>query len=197
MRQYVSSNNTAYDTSGIAPLGRPAGTKRLYREVSCAIHGFTNARLRAGGAEPKQHTPTPDTLIGLLCDFVYRVLSVPVSAKSLSLARKALSNEWQYFMISRPTMTAAMEWGDLQLASDRELKQSLRRLANGRKNKTAPTKTFTHRIVRAEPLPGRHPFSFIFRYHRAISDFTTRRRLPWPTVGFLGRSMCGSCLPRA
>jgi hypothetical protein len=49
MRQYVSSINMAYETSGLAPPGGPAGTKRLYHEVSRAIHGFTNARLRAGG----------------------------------------------------------------------------------------------------------------------------------------------------
>jgi hypothetical protein len=92
MRQYVSSINMAYETSGPAPPGRPAGTKCLYHEVSHAIHGFTNARLRAGGAEPTQHIPTPDTLTGLLCDFVQKVLSAPVSSKSLSLARNALSN---------------------------------------------------------------------------------------------------------
>jgi hypothetical protein len=73
-----------------------------------------------------------------------------------------------------------MEWSDLQLASDRELKQWLRRLAAGRKNKRAPTKSFTRRILLTEPLAGRHPVSLIFRYHRAVSEFTTRRRLPWP-----------------
>jgi hypothetical protein len=179
-RQYVSSISMAYETSGLAPPRRPAGTKRLYHKVGRAIHGFTNARLRAGGVEPTQHSPTPDTLIGLLCDFVHKVLSAPVSAKSVSLALNALSNVWQYVMISRPTMTAAMEWSDLQLASDRELKQSLRRLAYGRKNKTATTKSFTRRILLTEPLPDRHPVSHIFRYHRAVSEFTTRLWLLWP-----------------
>jgi hypothetical protein len=62
MRQYGSSINMAYETSGLAPHGRPAGTKRRYHEVSRAFQGFTNARLRAAGAEPTQHSPTPDTL---------------------------------------------------------------------------------------------------------------------------------------
>jgi hypothetical protein len=53
---------------------------------------FYERQLRAGGAEPTQHIPTPDTLIYLLCDFVQKFLSAPVSAKSLSLARNALSN---------------------------------------------------------------------------------------------------------
>jgi hypothetical protein len=45
---------------------------------------------------------------------------------------------------------------------------------------TAPTKFFTRRFLLSDPLPDQHPVSLISRYHRAVSDFTTRRRLPWP-----------------
>jgi hypothetical protein len=178
MRQYVSSINMACQrTSPAWAVGWDEAS--LPRRETCNSW-FYERQLRAGGTEPTQHSPTPDTLIGLLSDFVHKVLSVPVSAKILSLARNALSNVLQYFMMPLPTMTAAMEWSDLQLASDRELEQSLRRLADGRKNKTAPTKSFTCRILLTEPLPDRHPVSLVFRYHRAVSEFTTRRQLPLP-----------------
>jgi hypothetical protein len=48
MEQYVSTVNRAFETSGLAPPGRPQNYNRLYAEVKRAIDGFNRARLNAG-----------------------------------------------------------------------------------------------------------------------------------------------------
>jgi hypothetical protein len=180
MAQYVSVVNRAYETSGLSPPGKAPNSTRLYIEVRKALDGFKRARLKAGGAEPVQHLPTPDLVIAGMCEFVRASLASPVTVRKLDLARCAMANIWQYFNFSRPTTTAALKWTDFRCINTSEVGFCLRRLAPGRKNRDAPTRHFTRRILSSETEPGLHPVSLFCAYRDAIRREVERRRLPMP-----------------
>jgi hypothetical protein len=91
-----------------------------------------------------------------------------------------MANIWQCFNFSRPTTTAALKWTDFQCIHTSEVGVCLRRLAPGRKNRDAPTRHFTRRILSSEPEPGLHPVSLFCAYRDAIRREVERRRLPMP-----------------
>jgi hypothetical protein len=182
MEQCVSTVYRAFETSGLAPPGMPQNCNRLYVEVKWAIEGFKRARLNAGGKEPVQHSPTPDFVIAALCLLVRKGLTPPITIKKLGMARSGLANIWQYFNGSRPTMTAAMKWDNFTHVSPRHIRYVWRRLAPGRKNKDAPTRDFTYRIVSTEPEPALHPISLLCDYRDAVRKYADRNREARPPL---------------
>jgi hypothetical protein len=109
MDQYVSVNNRAYETSELDPPGKQVNVNKQYVEVRKSIDGFKRAPEKRGAAGLVPTLPTPDYVIGALCAIVRRMLTPPISVSSLEMARSGLANVWQYFNISRPTMTSAMK----------------------------------------------------------------------------------------
>jgi hypothetical protein len=97
IEQYVSTVNSAFETSGLAPPGRPQNCNRLYIEVKRAVDDFKRARLNAAGKKPVQHSPTPDFVIAALCLLVRKELTPPITIKKLGMTRSGLANIWQYF----------------------------------------------------------------------------------------------------
>jgi hypothetical protein len=112
------------------------------------------------------------------------MLTPPTSVSSFEMALSglALVNVWQYFNISRPTMTASMKWKVVTSVSPGEVDLILPRLAPGRKNRDAPTRRFLRRIVSSGPEPDLHPISSVFDYRQAVLRLAGRRQLPEPTL---------------
>jgi hypothetical protein len=61
--QYESSMNAAYAAMGLQPPAKPAGSWRLYHDVSMALAGFSKALLEGGGRDAKCHVPTTTEMI--------------------------------------------------------------------------------------------------------------------------------------
>jgi hypothetical protein len=127
---------------------------------------------------------------------VRKELTPPVAIVKHGMARSKLANIWQYFNVSRPTMTAAMKWDDLSHISPRRIRYVLCRRAPGRKNKDAPTREFTRRIVSTQPEPSLHPISLLGDCRDAVRKYADRNRVSrppfvWqlPTEGVLPSSM--------
>jgi hypothetical protein len=184
-----SAVNRAFETSGLTPPGRPQNCNRLFVEVKRAIDGFKRALMNAGGKEPVQHSATPDFVIAALCVLVRRELTPPITIKKLSMSRRGLANIWQYVNVSRPTMTAATKWDDFTHISPRHIRYVLHRLAPGRKNKDAPTREYTRRIISTEPEPALHPISLLCDYREAVRRYADRNlpRDGAATPGCVGR----------
>jgi hypothetical protein len=153
MEQYVTVVDRAYETSGSDPPGKPVNGNKLYVEVRKSIDGFKRAGEKHGAVGPVPTLPTPDYVIGAQCAFVRRLLTPPISVWSLEMARCGLANVWQYFNISRPTMTAAVKWTVVTSVSAREVDFVLPRLAPRRKNKDAPTRRFLRALCRLSQNP--------------------------------------------
>ena len=173
--QYVSAINTAYETLGLAPPGRAPNATRLYFDVKRSLEGFTRKRVRTGGPLPSPTVPTPLSVAMALCDSTAHMLQ----RDNLAGARNSLANVIQFFMISRPTMTAAMTWTQVQFISNKTVHFVIPRLAPGRKNKKQPDKL----IVRSIPddvAAHRHPLTLLMQYRAAIETTCRRRKLPIP-----------------
>jgi hypothetical protein len=133
--------------------------------------------------------PTPDLVIAGMCEFVRASLASPVTVSKLGLASYAMANIWQYFKFSRPTTTAALKWTDIQCINTSEAGFYLRRLAPVRKNRDAPTRHFTRRILSSEPKPG-----YIQSRYSALTVIPFVAR--WSADGCRCRFLYGSCLPK-
>lgn len=185
--QYVSAVNRAYDLLGFPAPGRPLGSKSLYFEVQSALTGFVQRRLNEQNISASCTPATPDTFILELC----RVALTALRSENLSIARAALANIFQYYMIWRPTMAAAVGWSNLKVVSNSEIEVLMPRDMTGRKDKKGREKVITRRISGGICHPELHPIALIFEYRRQVDVVTRRRRLlpplgVWqlPTEGF-------------
>lgn len=134
--QYVSAINTAYLTMGLDPPGRASNAERLYFDVKKSLEGFKRLRTRLS---PARGQPTPATTLNLIYALCV-VVSKALDHKNLTLVRDGLANIFQYYMISRPTMTAMMKWDQVEFISAKKIRVTIPRLAAGRKNKNMPSK---------------------------------------------------------
>jgi hypothetical protein len=122
---------------GLQPPAKPAGSWRLYYDVTVARTGFTKARLEGGGRDPKCHVTTTTEMNERLCYLTLKALD----REDLPKARPALANVWHYVNFSRPTMTASLDWDRLEVLLAVTVKMKISRVAAGRKNTDLKKKT--------------------------------------------------------
>jgi hypothetical protein len=119
----------------------------------------------------------------------------PSTIKKLGMARSGLANIWQYFNVSRPTMTAAMKWDDFTHISPRHIGTFCVVL-----HLDARTRTLllaSSRVESSRPsLNIFFPISLLCDYREAVRRYADRNRgsrppLVWqlPTEGVLPSSM--------
>jgi hypothetical protein len=98
------------------------------------------------------------------------------------MACSGLANVWQYFNISRRTMTAAMKWTVVTSVSAREVDFVLPRLAPGhRRTRMLQRVAFYVALCHLGQNPDFHPISLFFDYRQAVLRLAERRQLPEPT----------------
>jgi hypothetical protein len=80
--------NAAYAAMGLQTPAKPAGSWRLYQDVSMALAGFTKALLEGGGRDAKCHVPTTIEMIEWLRYLTLKTLD----REDLPMAQAALAN---------------------------------------------------------------------------------------------------------
>lgn len=175
--QYVSAVNRAYDLLDLPPPGRAVDSPRLYADVKSALAGFRRNRIASGASPPSPTAPTPVPLVYELLRMAARAAKPP--QLNMRILRAALAHVWQYYMISRPTMTAGMLWTNVRFDGSTTVHVTITQLAAGRKNKTLPTKVITRQDV--SPLPDAvHPIRLLQQYCALVDSECRRRNRPFP-----------------
>lgn len=117
----MSAINTAYQTLGLDPPGKALNAERLYFDVKKALEGFKKLRSGASPSAPLRGQPTPATAL-IQIYALSKMSSNALDTANLSVAHGGLANVFQYYMISRPTMTAMMRWEDINFCRQHRLK---------------------------------------------------------------------------
>jgi hypothetical protein len=174
--QYVSAVNRAYDLLGLEAPGRMPNSSELAFEVQTAIRGFIKRLLTEDHIAPTPTEATPAVFVFELCKLAAKGLR----AGDLKIARAALSNVFQFYMIWRPTMAAAITWSDLGELSATHFSVTMRRDMLGRKNKSGAEKTITRRRPADIEHADVHFIPLFAEYRRQVDELVLRRRFLHP-----------------
>jgi hypothetical protein len=161
--------------SGIRFVGTAGipNSSELAFEVETAIRGFIKRRLTEDHIAPTPTEATPAVFVFELC----KLAAKDLRAGDLTIARAALSNVFQSYMIWRPTMAPAIPWSDLGELSATHLSVTMRRDMIGRKNKSGPEKTITRRRPADIEHAEVHFIPLFAEYRGQVDELVLRRRL--------------------
>jgi hypothetical protein len=95
----------------------------------------------------------------------------------LKIARAALSNVFQFYMLWQPTIAAAIRWSDLGDFCATHFIVTMRRDMIGRQNKCSVEKTIPRRLPADIEHADVHFIPPFFEYGRQVDELVLLRRL--------------------
>jgi hypothetical protein len=142
-------------------------------EMQTAIRGFIKRHLTESHTAPTPTKATPAVFVFELCKLAAKGLC----AGELKIARAALSNAFQFYMIWRPTTAAAIPWSHLGELSATHFSVTMRRDMIGQKNTSGTEKTITRRQPADIEHADVHFIPSFAEYRRHVDELVLRGRL--------------------